>query len=75
MKKLNLYIETSVFGFYYDEDPCNLYKREATTKLFDQIEEGLFDGYLSDIVLEELSATSDLELREKLRNLTSVSTT
>ncbi|PIU68129.1 MAG: hypothetical protein COS84_01660 [Armatimonadetes bacterium CG07_land_8_20_14_0_80_40_9] len=69
MKKLNLYIETSVFGFYYDEDPRNLYKREATIKLFDQIKEGLFNGYISDIVLRELLATSDLELRENLRDL------
>ncbi len=69
MKKLNLYIETSVFGFYYDEDALNLYKREATVKLFDQIEKGLFDGYISDVVLRELLVTSDLELRGKLREL------
>lgn len=74
MKKLNLYIETSVFGFYYDEDPRNFYKREATIKLFDQIKKGLFDGYISDIVLRELLVTSDLELRGKLRDLAEILT-
>jgi len=69
MKKLNLYIETSVFGFYYDEDPRNFYKREATIKLFDQIKQAMFDGYISELVLRELLATADSELRGNLRNL------
>ena len=64
MRKLNLYIETSVYGFYYDEEPHNFNKRKTTIKLFDQIEGGLFNGYLSNIVLRELFATSDL--KEKL---------
>ncbi len=74
MKKLSLYIETSVFGFYYDEDIRNLYKREATIKLFNQIKEGLFDGYISDVVLRELLAISDLGLREKIRDLVNLLT-
>lgn len=69
MKKQKLYIETSVFGFYYDEDERNLDKRVATVKLFEQIKMGLFEGYISDIVLRELIATSDIELREKLYEL------
>jgi hypothetical protein len=29
-----LYIETSVFGFYYDEEPCNALRREAVRTMF-----------------------------------------
>jgi hypothetical protein len=29
-----LYIETSVFGFYYDEEPRNALRREAVRTMF-----------------------------------------
>lgn len=69
MKSPCLYIETSVFGFYFDEDPHNRDKRSTTRTLFEQLRQGLFEGYVSDVVLRELQETSDPELRERLKDL------
>ena len=69
MKRPNLYIETSVFGFCLDEDPSNRGKREATVALFEQVRQGLFDGYISEVVLKEIRQTSDPQLRQELHEL------
>jgi len=42
MKLPTLYIETSVFGFYYDKKVENKNKRKATIILFNQISRKLF---------------------------------
>lgn len=42
LRPLNLYLETSVFGFYFDELLHNRSKRVATRKLFEQIDLDLF---------------------------------
>lgn len=55
MKKLKLYVETSVFGFYFDTSVANRSKRVAVRKLFQQIKDGLFDGYISGLVRAELT--------------------
>jgi len=70
MKTPCLYIETSVFGFCFDEEPHNRNKREATTVLFEQIRQGLLRGCVSELVLRELQETGDPELREQLHELT-----
>lgn len=69
MKKQNLYLETSVFGFCFDEDFHNREKRACTETLFRQVSQGLFEGFASDVVLRELQETSDPELRAALKNL------
>lgn len=51
MKKLKIYLETTVFNFYFDTD------RDAhkdTLKLFEQIKEGIFEPYTSAYVVDEL---------------------
>jgi predicted nucleic acid-binding protein len=58
-----LYIETSVFGFYYDEREVNRSKRDATRRLFDQIRAGLFSGYTGAATVLELERTRDRQLR------------
>ena len=70
MKRPCLYIETSVFGFFFDEEAHNRTKREATTILFEQIRQGLLRGCVSELALRELDETADPELREKLHDLT-----
>ena len=75
MERPNLYIETSVFGFCFDEEPHNRHKQEATSALFEQIRRGLFEGYISDVVLRELQETADRQLREELHKLVSELTT
>ena len=55
MRKLQLYLETSIFGFYFDEEEKNVEKKEAVRKLLSQIKEGLMDGFISGLVIRELS--------------------
>ena len=54
MKKLKLYLETSVFGFYFDTSLPNKQKRSAVRKLLEQIKAGVFEGYVSGLVRAEL---------------------
>ena len=44
-----LYLETSVFGFYYDEEPRNVLRREAVVALFTQIRAGILDAFTSPL--------------------------
>ena len=57
MKKNSIYIETSVFGFYYDEELKNKIKSESTRKLFKEIEDDLFYAVTSPLTVLELSKT------------------
>jgi hypothetical protein len=52
MKRLKLYLETSIFGFLVGtrQDPYTV----ATERLFQEITEGRFDAFISDEVLREL---------------------
>jgi len=59
MMKLSLYVETSVFGFYYDVSAKNRQKRMAVRTLFRQIQEGRFQGYVSGLVRAELEKAPD----------------
>jgi hypothetical protein len=47
-----LYIETSVFGFYYDEEPRNALRREAVRTMFQQISLGMLDAAASPLTEE-----------------------
>lgn len=55
MRKPNLYLETSVFGFYYDEEIQNISKRNAVRQLFAQIISGKFIATISPMTVKELS--------------------
>ena len=66
MRPLHIYIETSVFGFLLDDTEVNRTKRENTEKMFQQIDEGLLTGYVSDLVFAELAATPHLPSREAM---------
>jgi hypothetical protein len=70
-----LYIETSVFGFYYDEEPRNALRREAVRTLFDQIDLGVLHAAVSLLTVEELAGAREpartglLSLVERLERL------
>jgi len=68
MKKLRLYLETSVFGFYFDTSAPNRQKRIAVRKLLQQIKNGLFEGYVSGLVRAELERAPQ-PYRERLLRL------
>ena len=54
-----LYVETSVFGFYYDEEPRNVLRREAVRMLFQQIAIGLLDAVTSPATSGELAEAAE----------------
>jgi hypothetical protein len=70
-----LYLETSIFGFYYDEEPHNYLRREAVRTLFHQIDVGILHAAVSLLTVEELAKarepirTSLLSLVEPLEKL------
>jgi predicted nucleic acid-binding protein len=66
MGKLKIYLDTSVFSAYYD-DRTKL-RQEQTKRFWVKLKE--YDKYISEIVLDELNAVSDDELRKKLIRLT-----
>ena len=66
MKKLKLYLETSVWNFYFADDAPE--KRDVTIKFFEQIAEDHYEIFISDIVLEEIAKASE-EHQRRLFNL------
>lgn len=71
MQPLCIYLETSVFGFLFDRTERNAWRREVTETLFQQIEEGKIKAFVSDIVLAELNATPNPEIRKSLLEIAS----
>ena len=65
MRKLKLYLETSIFNFAFAED--SLSEREATLRLLAEL--GRYDVYISDVVLGEILETQDEEKRQQLLDL------
>jgi predicted nucleic acid-binding protein len=63
-----LYLETSIFGFYFDDEPRNSARREAVRTLFDQIDLGILSAVTSPVTADELAATAG-PLRAKLLDL------
>jgi len=52
MSKQKVYLETTMFNFYFAEDSKE--KKDATIKLLNEIELGKYIPYTSNDVLEEL---------------------
>lgn len=52
MKKLRIYLETTIFNFVFADDAPD--KKQDTLKLFDEISQGKYIPYTSNYVLEEL---------------------
>ena len=60
-----LYVETSVFGFYYDPEPRNAVRREAVVTMFNQIRIGILEATTSSRTVLELNRTAE-PLRSRL---------
>jgi hypothetical protein len=54
-----LYLETSIFGFYYDEQPANQHRRQAVVSLLRQIHAGQFKAVTSSVTKDELRAAPE----------------
>jgi len=57
MKKLRLYLETSVWNFYFADDAPE--KRVETLKLFEEIRSGKYEIYLSELVIAEIDKAQE----------------
>ena len=53
---LKLYLETTVFNYYFDEDRAG---HEDVLKLFEAIEVGKFEVYTSELVIRELEKAQE----------------
>lgn len=66
MEKKKVYLETTLFSYYFDAD------RDAhadTVTLFDECAGGIFDPYTSDYVIREIEGTPSSTLRENMLSL------
>ena len=66
MKQLKLYLETSVWNFYFADDAPE--KKAETRQFFEQVKHGYYTIYISEIVLNEIARAPE-EKRQKLLNL------
>jgi len=56
MKKLKLYLETSVWNFYFANDAPE--KKEVTLQFFQKVENDEYDIYISQLVFDEIERAS-----------------
>jgi len=66
MRKLKIYFDTSVLNFYYANDSPK--EMLVTRKLFEQIKKGIYECYISDVVLAEVEKAEE-EIKNKLKSL------
>lgn len=66
MKKLKLYLETSIFNFAISDQVPDY--KEATLRFLDSIRQGAYEACLSEVVLREISEAD----KEKAAQLMSV---
>lgn len=57
MKTLQLYLETSVWNFFFADDAPE--KRDVTRLFFEQVQQGQYEIYLSEVVFREFSKASE----------------
>ena len=67
VRNFKIYLETSIFNTYFDE--VRLERRFYTRKLFDDIEKGKYDAFVSQIVLRELQRAEEPKRTAMLRLL------
>jgi len=69
-----LYLETSIFGFYFDEAPRSALRREAVRLLLGQAERGMLRTGVSRLTVRELMKTAGPRREELLTLATGVET-
>ncbi len=66
MKKLKIYLETTIINFYFADDAPD--KKADTIQLFQEMKKGNYEAYTSNAVLDEINEASE-QLRQKLLSL------
>jgi len=64
VKKLKIYLDTSVIGYLYQETQPE--KMSDTQKLWSYIKNGIYDVVISDLLLEELSNNPNDDVKNRL---------
>lgn len=64
-----IYVETTVFNYYFLRDVTRKNEIAITKKLFLQIEEGIFEAYISGIAIGEIEECPNSQLRKKMLSL------
>jgi len=68
LKKLKIYLDTSVINFLFADDAQELQK--ITKEFFDKfVNIGIYEFYISDIVINEINATKEINKRNLLLNI------
>ena len=65
MRYLKLYIETSVWNFYYADDSPE--KKKVTRNFFDYLPKNKFDIYISVIVLDEFDQATETKKNQLIK--------
>ena len=66
MKKLKIYLDTSVLNFLWADDAPR--EKEATIKLFSEIRENKYEIFISAAVIEEIEAAPE-PIKSRLENV------
>jgi len=64
MRKLKIYLDTSVINFLFADDVPE--KKDITKSLFEEIAQGKYEVYISELVIAEINKTKDEEKKSKL---------
>lgn len=65
MRKLRLYLDTSIINFAIAED-IGIEEKQKTRRLCDEINKDKYEGFISEVVLREINSTRDENKRKKL---------
>ena len=68
MKKLKLYLDTSVLNFALSHNPSLEVHKKATVDLLGQIQDGTYEGFISDQVIAEINR-APTQIAESLTEL------
>lgn len=66
MRKLKLYVETSVWNFYFADDAPE--KRDVTRQFFELVQQGKYDIFISTVVFDEINRAAP-DHQERLLHL------
>jgi len=66
MRKLKLYLETSVWNFFFADDAPE--KMDVTKEFFDSVRRGFYEVYISEVVLKEIN-NAPKDKRDRLTKL------
>ncbi|MCG2711487.1 MAG: type II toxin-antitoxin system VapC family toxin [Candidatus Omnitrophica bacterium] len=67
MRKLRLYLDTSIINFALADD-INEKDKEGTRQLCKEINQGKYEGFISEVVIREINNTKDSEKQKRLIN-------